>query len=500
MTSALERDRSNVPRTELQHSVHPSASFSATLRVHLRNQPGSFATLAAAIAREGGLLDAIDLVRVGTEEKVRDVTVLAGGAAHLDRIIAAVSELDGVDVEHVSDRTFLLHLGGKLEIRPRTPLKTRDDLSMAYTPGVARVSSAIAEDREKVWALTIKQNTIAVVSDGTAVLGLGDIGPEAALPVMEGKAVLFKEFAGVDAFPICLATKDVDEIVRTVVALSPVFGGINLEDISAPRCFEIERRLRDTLDIPVFHDDQHGTAIVVLAALLNALRVVGKRLEDVRVVVTGVGAAGTATTRALLAAGARDVVGCDREGALYRGREGLTPAKAAYADATNPRMLRCSADDALEGADVYIGLSAPGAVSRDAIRRMADRAIVFAMANPTPEVLPEEIEGAVEIIATGRSDYPNQINNVLAFPGVFRGVLDVRAREITPEMEFAAARALAAVVRPDELEADYIVPSVFNRDVVPAVAAAVAAAAERAGVARKSSRQHAVDLAELPHA
>jgi malate dehydrogenase (oxaloacetate-decarboxylating) len=499
MTPVAEPAEPKVPPAgEGVPGVHPSASFSATFRVHLRNRPGSFASLAAAIAGAGGLLGAIDVVRIGRDEKVRDVTVLAGDAAHLDRIIGAVSEVEGVEVEHVSDRTFLLHLGGKLEVRPRTPLKTRDDLSMAYTPGVARVSSAIAEDPTKVWTLTIKQNTVAVVSDGTAVLGLGDIGPEAALPVMEGKAVLFKEFGGVDAWPVCLATKDVDEIVRTVVALSPVFGGINLEDISAPRCFEVERRLRAALDIPVFHDDQHGTAIVVLAALLNALRVVGKRLEDVRVVVTGVGAAGNATTQTLLAAGARDVVGCDREGALYRGREGLTPAKAAYAETTNPRGLRCSADDALEGADAYIGLSAPGAVSSDAIRRMADRAIVFAMANPTPEVLPEEIEDTVEVIATGRSDYPNQINNVLAFPGVFRGVLDVRAREITPEMEFAAARALASVVKPEELEADYIVPSVFNRKVVPAVAASVAAAAERAGVARRSSRQHAIELSELP--
>ncbi|HEU0246297.1 MAG TPA: NADP-dependent malic enzyme, partial [Gaiellaceae bacterium] len=423
-----------------------------------------------------------------------------GDAAHLDRIIAAVSEVEGIEVEHVSDRTFLFHLGGKLEVRPRTPLKTRDDLSMAYTPGVARVSSAIAEDPAKVWALTIKQNTVAIVSDGTAVLGLGDIGPEAALPVMEGKAVLFKEFGGVDAFPICLATKDVDEIVRTVVALSPVFGGINLEDISAPRCFDVERRLREALDIPVFHDDQHGTAIVVLAALLNAVRVVGKRIEDVRIVVTGVGAAGSATTRTLLAAGARDVVGCDRTGALYRGRPGLTPEKAAYAELTNPRALRGSAEDALEGADVYIGLSGPGAVRCDAIGRMADRAIVFAMANPTPEVLPEEIEDVVEVIATGRSDYPNQINNVLAFPGVFRGALDVRARQITPEMEFAAARALAAVVKPEELATDYIVPSVFNREVAPAIAAAVATAAERAGVARRSRRQHEDDPAELPHA
>jgi malate dehydrogenase (oxaloacetate-decarboxylating) len=374
-------------------------------------------------------------------------------------------------------------------VTPRTPLKTRDDLSIAYTPGVGRVSSAIAEDPSKVWSLTIKQNTVAVVSDGTAVLGLGDIGPEGALPVMEGKAVLFKEFGGVDAWPVCLATKDVDEIVSTVTAIAPVFGGINLEDISAPRCFEVERRLRETLDIPVFHDDQHGTAIVVLASLLNALRVVDKELESVRIVITGVGAAGTAVTKTLLAAGARDIVGCDREGALFRDRPDLTPAKSEYAGLTNPRGLRCSADEALEGADVYLGLSSPGAVSAEAIRRMADRAVIFAMANPIPEVMPEEIEGDVEVIATGRSDYPNQINNVLAFPGVFRGALDVRASEITSEMEVAAARAIAEIVKPEELEADYIVPSAFNRDVAPAVAKAVAQAAERSGVARRRARE-----------
>ena len=431
------------------------------------------------------------------DAKIRDVTVLAGDAAQLDRIVAAVSELDGVEVEHVSDRTFLVHLGGKLEVRSRIPLKTRDDLSMAYTPGVARISSAIAADPEKVWALTTKQNAVAVVSDGTAVLGLGDIGPEAALPVMEGKAVLFKEFGGVDAWPLCLATKDVDEIVRTVVAVAPGFGGINLEDISAPRCFEVERRLRNELDIPVFHDDQHGTAIVVLASLLNALKVVDKNIGDVRIVVTGVGAAGAATTRVLLAAGARDIIGCDRVGALYRGREGLSSEKAAYAEITNPSRLRGSADAALEGADVYIGLSAPGAVSSEAVHRMAPRAIVFAMANPVPEVRPEEIADVVEVVATGRSDYPNQINNVLAFPGVFRGALDVRAREITPEMERAAAQAVAAVVEPDELSADYVVPSVFDRRVARGVAAAVAAAAVEAGVARKSIRQEEAELTEL---
>ena len=403
------------------HALHQSASFSATIRVRLENHPGAFAALAGAIAGAEGLLGAIDLVRVEAGHKIRDVAVLAADASHLERILAAVRRTDGVELVHWSDRTFLLHLGGKLEVRPRAPLKTRDDLSMAYTPGVARVSRAIADNPAKVWALTIKQNTVAVVTDGTAVLGLGDIGPEAALPVMEGKAVLFKEFADIDAWPVCLATKDVDEIVRTVAAIAPVFGGINLEDISAPRCFEVERRLRELLDIPVFHDDQHGTAIVTLAAFINALQVVGKRPEEVRVVMTGVGAGGTAVTKALLAAGVRDLVGCDRQGAVYRGRPGLDPAKSEYASLTNPHNFAGSADEALEGADVYIGLSAPGAVSAEAVRRMADEAIVFAMANPTPEVMPEEIDDVAAVVATGRSDYPNQINNVLAFPGVFRG-------------------------------------------------------------------------------
>ena len=477
----------HVPRVLIRYGAmsHPSASFSATLRVRLRNAPGSFAGVAQAIGEADGLLDAIDLVRVERDTKVRDVTVLAEDAAHIDRIAAAVRSLDGVEVEHVSDRTFLLHLGGKLEVRSKAPLKTRDDLSMAYTPGVARVSEAIAQDPEKVWNLTIKRNAVAIVTDGTAVLGLGDIGPEAALPVMEGKAMLFKEFADVDAWPLCLATKDPDEIVSVVTAIAPVFGGINLEDISAPRCFEIERRLDDALDIPVFHDDQHGTAIVVLAALLNALRVVNKRLEDVRVVITGVGAAGVATTDVLLAAGVRDVVGCDRRGAVYLGRSDLDPVKAAYAQRTNARGLQGTADDALVGADVYIGLSGPGAVSQQGIRAMAAGPIVFAMANPTPEVTPEEVEGIAAVIATGRSDYPNQINNVLAFPGVFRGALDIRASAITDEMKFAAAHAIASVVQKDELDPEYVIPSVFNPAVAPTVAAATADAAERAGVARK---------------
>jgi malate dehydrogenase (oxaloacetate-decarboxylating) len=464
---------------------HPSASFSATIRVHLDNRPGSFAALAAAIGATGGLLGAIDLVRVERGKKIRDVTVLASDDSHIGRIVDAVRALDGVEVEHVSDRTFLLHLGGKLEVVPKSPLKTRDDLSMAYTPGVARVCRAIADDPEKVWNLTVKQNAVAIVTDGTAVLGLGDIGPEAALPVMEGKAILFKEFGGVDAWPICLATTHTEEIVRTVRAIAPSFGGINLEDVSAPRCFEIESRLRAELDIPVFHDDQHGTSVVVLAALLNALRVVGKRLEDVRVVVTGAGAAGGATARMLLAAGIGSVLCCDRGGVLTPGRAGLNAFKSDLAAETNTRGFHGSADDALAGADVYIGLSSPGAVTAEGVRAMADDAIVFAMANPIPEVAPEEIENVVAVVGTGRSDYPNQINNVLAFPGIFRGALDVRATTINNEMELAAAHALASVIDTDHLEADYVIPSVFDRNVAPAVAEAVANAAIETSVARR---------------
>jgi malate dehydrogenase (oxaloacetate-decarboxylating) len=462
-----------------------SASFSATLRVHLDDRPGAFAEVARAIGDAGGSLGAIDLVRVEQGKKVRDITVDASSVDHIEEIVASVDGLPGVEVEHYSDRTFLLHLGGKIEMASKSPLKTRDDLSMAYTPGVARVCSAIAEDVDKAWNLTIKHNTVAVVTDGTAVLGLGDIGPEAALPVMEGKAMLFKEFGGVDAWPICLATTDVDEIVSVVSALAPGFGGINLEDISAPRCFDVERRLRAALSIPVFHDDQHGTAIVVTAALLNALRLVSKRPEDVRVVLTGVGAAGVATAEMLLGVGVSAIVGCDRDGAIHPGRDDLGPSKLAFAAKTNPDRFAGTADEALAGADVFIGLSGPGAVSRDGIASMADGAIVFAMANPTPEVAPEEIEGLAAVVATGRSDYPNQINNVLAFPGVFRGALDVRATEINEEMKLAAAYAIAAAIPPDELGPEYIVPSVFNRAVAPTVATAVATAAEKTGAARR---------------
>jgi malate dehydrogenase (oxaloacetate-decarboxylating) len=445
--------------------VHPSASFSATIRVRLEDHPGTFAKLATAIGDAGGSLGAIDVVRVERNQKVRDVTVMAEDDHHLERIVDAVRAVGGIEVEAVSDRTFLMHLGGKVEVTPRHPLKTRDDLSMAYTPGVGRVSKAIQEDPEKIWSLTVKRNMVAVVSDGTAVLGLGDIGPGAALPVMEGKAVLFKEFAGVDAFPICLDTTDPDEIVEVVAAIAPVFGGINLEDISAPRCFVIEERLKERLDIPVFHDD--------------------KRIEDVRIVMTGVGAAGIAVARVLLAAGARDVVGCDSRGAVYRGRDHLNAAKEAFAEITNGDSRRGSADALLEGADVFIGLSQPGAISVEGVRRMADRAIVFALANPIPEVFPEDVAGLAEVVATGRSDYPNQINNVLAFPGIFRGALDVRARDIDESMKVAAAHAIASTIADDELSADYVVPSVFNRSVAPAVAAAVAAAAEQSGLARR---------------
>jgi malate dehydrogenase (oxaloacetate-decarboxylating) len=467
--------------------IQPSASYSITIRLRDPQRPGAFARVAGAIGDTGAILGAIDLVRVERGEVVRDVTVACVDATHGDAVVAAVQALDGVIVEHVSDRTFLMHLGGKIEVNPTSPVKTRDDLSMAYTPGVARVSTAIEQDRQRAWSLTIKGNTVAVISDGTAVLGLGDIGPEAAMPVMEGKAMLFKEFAGIDAFPLCLATHDVDRIVDVVTALAPTFGAINLEDISAPRCFEIERRLRAELDIPVFHDDQHGTAIVLLAALMNSLRVVEKRAADIRVVVVGAGAAGSACAEIMLAHGVGEIIVCDLEGALYPGRPALDPRRMALAAATNPRNERGMANDLLAGADVLVGVSGPGAVSAAAVRTMAAKPIVFAMANPVPEVRAEEISDDVAIVATGRSDYPNQINNVLAFPGVFRGALDVRAKTINEEMKLAAATAIAGVIGEDELQAEYIIPSVFNREVVKVVAAAVARAAEASGVARRSA-------------
>jgi len=487
----MSEEGSNVPAPRRQ----PSASYSFTMRLHMPQQGGAFARIAHAIADAEAMLGAIDLVRVESHEVVRDVTVACVDSDHAEAVVQAVRELEGVRVDSVSDRTFLMHKGGKIEVNPKVPIKTRDDLSMAYTPGVARVSIAIHEDPAKAWALTIKSNTVAIVSDGTAVLGLGNIGPEAAMPVMEGKAMLFKEFAGVDAFPLCIDTSDVDQIVAFVKAAAPTFGGINLEDISAPRCFEIERRLRAQLDIPVFHDDQHGTAIVVLAALLNALRVVGKQLEDITVVVVGAGAAGLACADIMLAQGVGDVIVCNRRGALYAGAEHLDADRAALAQRTNTRGLRGAANEVLQRADVLVGVSAPGAVSAAAVRRMTPGAIVFAMANPVPEVHPEEVRDDVAIMATGRSDYPNQINNVLAFPGVFKGALEVRARTINEEMKLAAAHAIARVIPEDELHADYIIPSVFNRHVAESVAQAVADAAVTSGVARRERGAHAPEQA-----
>src|SRR5438445_1006306 len=467
----------------------PSASYSVTVRLEIENKPGMLGKVTSAIGKASGDIGAIDLVEVGKTTITRDLSFKASDERHAQQVVEKIRSVAGVSVVNVSDRTFLMHLGGKIEVRGKMSVKTRDDLSMAYTPGVARVCMAIHQDPEKAYALTIKQNAVAVVTDGTAGLGLGDIGPSAAQPVMEGKALIFKEFAGVDAFPLCLATKDVDEIVTIVKAISPVFGGINLEDISAPRCFEIEERLQRDLEIPVFHDDQHGTAVVVLASLLNALKVVRKRLSDVRIVFTGVGASGIATAKLLMKAGAKHIIGCDRAGAIYRGRtENLTSRKERCPQHTNPKRLRGTAGDALVDADVFIGLSGPGVVGLKAIKAMRRDPIVVAMANPIPEIQPEEAGPHVKVMATGRSDYPNQINNSCCFPGFFRGMLDVRARRVNDQMKLAAAPALAELVGRDELDPEYITPSMFDRRVVPAVAEAVSEAAVRTGVARRKPR------------
>jgi malate dehydrogenase (oxaloacetate-decarboxylating) len=464
----------------------PSASYSLTLRVRLASRTGSLGELTTAIGRAGGDIGAIDIVSVGRDSVVRDISVNAASSEHGAQIVKEVRDIDGVEVVQVSDRTFLMHIGGKIEIALKAPLKTRDDLSMAYTPGVARVCEAIHRDPEKAFTLTIKKNTVAIITDGTAVLGLGDIGPAAAMPVMEGKAMLFKEFAGVDAFPICLSTKDPDEIVRTIKAIATTFGGINLEDISAPRCFEIEERLKEELDIPVFHDDQHGTAVVVLAALINALKITSKRMEDVKVVVNGVGAAGVACSKIIMKAGVRNIIGCDQVGAIYRGRtEHMNWVKDWYAQHTNPNNEQGTVHDVIKGADVFLGLSVPGVITPEDLQQMAPDPIVFAMANPTPEIMPEEAAPYVAVMATGRSDYPNQINNVLCFPGIFRGALGCRASRINEEMKVAAAHAIAAIISEDELHADYIVPSVFDKRVAEAVARDVEDAAYQTGVARR---------------
>ena len=464
----------------------PNASYSLTLRIRIQNQPGKLGEVTTAIGKAGGDIEGIDIVSVGKDFLIRDITVNAASEKHDEEILEALENIDGTEVVNVSDRTFLMHLGGKIEIASKMPLKTRSDLSMAYTPGVARVCEAIAKDPEKAFNLTIKKNTVAVISDGTAVLGLGDIGPAAAMPVMEGKAQLFKEFGGVDAFPICLNTKDPHEIVQTIKNISVAFGGINLEDISAPRCFEIEDRLKEELDIPVFHDDQHGTAVVVLAALINALKIVGKEMEDIKVVVNGVGAAGVACSKIVMAAGVKNIVGCDQTGALYEGRsENMNWVKDWYARNTNPDKEQGKIHDIIKGADVFFGLSAPGVIGQEDLKNMAPAPIIFAMANPVPEIMPEEAVGLAAVMATGRSDYPNQINNVLCFPGIFRGALNCRASRINEAMKLAAATAIAEIIGEDELHPDYIIPSVFDRRVGEAVAARVEDAAYETGVARR---------------
>jgi malate dehydrogenase (oxaloacetate-decarboxylating) len=463
-----------------------SPSYSITIRVEIENRIGMFAKIAMAISSAGGDLGSVDIVRAEKGSIIRDITVNARDDEHEKTIVKAIKTISGVKVLRSMDRTFTAHEGGKIEIRNKLPVRDRNDLSKVYTPGVARVCMDIHHNKQHAYRYTIKGNSVAVVSDGTAVLGLGDIGPEAALPVMEGKAMIFKEFGGIDAFPIVLATKDVDEIVNTVKYISPAFGGINLEDISAPRCFEVEMRLRKMLDIPVFHDDQHGTAVVALAALINVSRLLKRDLKKMKVVTVGAGAAGTAITKMLLASGVKDIIVCDRAGALYSGRkQGMDPAKRALAKLTNPRSVRGSISDAMKGADVFIGVSAPNIITPDNIRKMGRDPIVFALANPDPEISPEEALPLVRIMATGRSDYPNQINNMLGFPGIFRGLLDVRARGVNEAVKLAAARAIAHSVEADDLHEDYIIPSPFDRKVVDNVADAVADAARKTGLAPK---------------
>ena len=468
-----------------------SAQFSVIVRVELDARAEPLGKLTAAIAEAGGALQGVDLVPgAGAEGKrVREFTIDARDQAHWEEILRGIGSTRGARVIDYVDRTLAMHRGGKIEQHNKYPLKTRDDLSMAYTPGVARVCMEIHHDRKKAFDFTIKKNTVAVVSDGSAVLGLGDIGPEAAMPVMEGKAMLFKEFADIDAFPICLNTNDPEKIIETVRLMAPTFGGINLEDISAPRCFEIEDRLKEEIDIPVFHDDQHGTAVVTMAALFNALKIVGKPIEELSVLMTGLGAAGVAVTKMMLASGVTKIIGCDRKGALSTTREDyeqMTDIKRWYAENSNPEHRLGTPSQVIDGIDLFVGLSGPGVIEASELERMNEDAIVFAMANPTPEVMPEEAEPYVRIMATGRSDYPNQINNVLAFPGIFRGALDAGAPRITEEMKLAAAQGIADVVAEEDLSEDYIIPSVFDRDVAPAVAKAVVEEARRDGIARVS--------------
>jgi malate dehydrogenase (oxaloacetate-decarboxylating) len=462
----------------------PSPSYSLTIRVEIANRIGMFAQIATAISGVGGDLGSVDIVRVEKGKIIRDITANAVNEEHEDRIVKAIKSLPGVKVLRVMDRTFSAHLGGKIEIHNRMPLKDRNDLSKVYTPGVARICMDIHAHKEHAYRYTIKGNSVAIITDGTAVLGLGDIGPEAAMPVMEGKAMIFKEFAGIDAFPIALRTKDTKEIIETVKNISPPFGGINLEDLSAPRCFAVEGRLRQILDIPVIHDDQHGTAVVVLAALINVSRLLKKDIREFKVVISGAGAAGSANALMLSAYGLKNIVVCDSKGAIYEGRRfNMTSYKKALARKTNMKKVRGCLSEAIKGADVFIGLSIPNILTVDDIMMMSPFPVVFALANPEPEIAPEEALPLVRVLATGRSDYPNQINNMLSFPGIFRGLLDVRARGVNEEIKFAAAEAIAHTVKDEELHEDYIIPSIFDRRVVSAVVHAVSTVAKKTGLA-----------------
>lgn len=467
----------------MSHTTSPG--YSITVRVEIENRIGMFARIATAISNAGGDLGAVDIVRAERGIILRDITVNAHDERHEKEIVGSIEKTEGVRVVSVHDGTFSAHRGGKIEVRSKIPVRDRNDLSKVYTPGVARICMDIHAHREHAYRYTVKGNSVAVITDGTAILGLGNIGPYAGIPVMEGKAMIFKEFAGIDAFPIALDSSDPEESIKTIKNIAPVFGGINLEDFAAPHCFEVEERLRTELDIPVFHDDQHGTAVVVLAALINVCRLLKKDIREIKTVIAGAGAAGHANAVMLSSYGVKDIIVCDRTGAVYKGRkEGMNQYKKDLSLRTNPRGVKGTISDALAGADLFIGLSGPNIISPNDVKSMSENPIVFALANPDPEISPEEAQPLVRVLATGRSDYPNQINNMLVFPGIFRGLLDVRATGVNEEVKFAAAKAIAHTISDDELQEDYIIPSIFDRTVVSSVAGAVAEVAKKTGLSR----------------